>query len=101
MGINVEALTSIINKHEMYTDTISQQIRNLESVIYDIDKCYSGDALKFLSINPIDKISDFDCAINAFEGYAAVLSNVKKAYELQDEAIASNINRTVSRLNNN
>ena len=98
-GINNEVLDKIIKINNLNLESLEENLKKLKESIIDLDNCYSGNSINFISKEAVKQISNLDKIREVIKNYSIVLENVKISYTKQDENISDIIKNTNSHFN--
>ena len=98
IGVNIDNIDALIKKNNLYFNSLDSNLKTLQSIINDLDNCYSGNNLSYLFSEPINSIKDIQTIPTIIKSYSDVLTQVKLSYQAQDENIKAQINHLNSNL---
>ena len=98
VGINVDALNTLINKNSFYLNSFDSNLNKLNGLIGDINSCYSGNSLEYLFNPLVLEIQNMKKISDIINGYTNVMSSVKYGYQQQSLNLKEKINHISSNL---
>lgn len=98
IGVNLDALNSLIKKNNLYYQSFNDDAKNLIRLFNELNDCYKGESLNFLFNEPKSEVKNIKTIAKVIDNYSDVLTSVKLGYQKQDKAFKSQINQMKTNL---
>ena len=84
LGLNIDGIGGLVKRDNLYLDSYNSNSARLLSVLYELQRCYSGNDLNFLFSGPVNENEKLKTIENILSSYPKALDDVKKSYEAED-----------------
>ena len=84
LGVDVAGIESLVKCDNLYLDSYNSNSARLLSVLYGLQRCYSGNDLDFLFSGPVNENERLKTIEDVLGSYPKALDDVKKSYEAED-----------------
>ena len=92
IGINNENLDKLIKINNLNLESLEENLKKLKKSIIDLDNCYSGNSISFISKEAVRQISNLDKIFDVNKSYIEVLCDVKTFYNLKSQDVVNIMN---------
>ena len=100
IGIDLERLDTVINKNDIYYDSIKHNVNSMVDNINELNSLHSGNDLQFLFQELTEQVRELESIPTVIESYSEVMRNVKAGYLAQNVNLNYKLSRISSNTNN-
>ena len=93
-GIIVDEIKLLINNNKIYLNSFKESFSKCRQLSVMVKKSTTGEDLEFLSKDLFSEMENMKVAIQKIENLQKILSDLIRAYKLQEEEIIRHIHHT-------